>query len=141
MSVWKQRPDLDLLNSMMAGTMMEHLGIIVTEIGDDYIAAEMEISPRSLQPMGLLHGGASAAISESMGSIAGVLILDDVSTESIVGVELNVNHLRSAKSGVVRAITKPIKIGRSLQVWNTEIYDDTERLLCVSRLTTMRLTN
>ncbi len=126
---------------MMAGTMMSHLGIIVTDIGDDYIVAEMEISPSSRQPMGLLHGGASAAISESMGSIAGVLILDDITTESIVGVELNVNHLRSAKSGVVKAITKPIKIGRSLQVWNTEIYDDQDRLLCVSRLTTMRLSS
>lgn len=140
-SIWKYRPDLHVLNQMMANTMMDHLGIVVTEIGDNHIAAKMEITSKSRQPMGLLHGGASAAISESMGSIAGVLILDDITKESIVGVELNANHLRSAKSGIVRAVTKPVKIGRRLQVWNTEITDRKGQLLCVSRLTTMRVAN
>lgn len=91
--------------------------------------------------MGLLHGGATAALSESMGSIAGVLILENPSQQAIVGIELNINHLKSVTSGRVHSITRPVRIGRRIQVWNTDIYDDNENHISTSRLTTMIVEN
>jgi len=137
--IWKHRPELEVLNGMLKNTMVEHLDIVITEIGDDYIKATMPVQSKSKQPMGLLHGGASAALSESIGSVAGVLIVDDIMKEQIVGVELNANHLRPVKEGSVYSITKPIKVGRRIQVWNTEIFDESHNLICTSRLTTMRI--
>ena len=137
MSIWKNNPTLEALNDIGKGSLPEHLGIEFTEVGPDYIKAKMPVDQRTKQPMGLLHGGASAALSETMGSIAGVLIIEDMSKQSIVGIEINANHLRSAKSGYVYATTKPVKIGRRLQVWNTDIHDDQGKLICTSRLTTM----
>lgn len=135
--MWKTNPTLESLNDIGRGSLSEHLGIEFTEVGSDYIKARMPVDHRTKQPMGLLHGGASAALSETMGSIAGVLIIEDMSKQSIVGIEINANHLSSAKSGYVHATTKPVKIGRRLQVWNTEIHDDEGKLICTSRLTTM----
>jgi len=137
MSIWKTSPTLEALNDIGRSSMPGHLGIEFTEVGKDYIKAKMPVDQRTKQPMGLLHGGASAALSETMGSVAGVLIIDDMSKQSIVGIEINANHLRSAKSGHVYATTRPIKIGKRLQVWNTEIHDDDGKLICTSRLTTM----
>lgn len=137
MSIWKTNPSLESLNDIGKGSLPSHLGIEFTEVGPDYIKAKMPVDYRTKQPMGLLHGGASAALSETMGSVAGVLIIEDMTKQSIVGIEINANHLRSAKSGYVYATTKPIKIGRRLQVWNTEIHDDDDKLICTSRLTTM----
>ena len=137
MSIWKTNPTLEVLNDLGRGGLAEHLGIEFTEIGADYIKAKMPVDHRTKQPMGLLHGGASAALSETMGSIAGVLLINNPSKHSIVGIEINANHLRSAKSGYVYATTTPIKIGRQLQVWNTEIIDEAGKLICISRLTTM----
>lgn len=137
MSIWKTNPTLEALNDIGKGSLPGHLGIEFTEVGDDYIKARMPVDQRTKQPMGLLHGGASAALSETMGSIAGVLIIEDMTKQSIVGIEINANHLRSAKSGYVHATTKPVKIGRRLQVWNTDIHDDEGKLICTSRLTTM----
>ena len=137
MSIWKTNPTLEYLNELGRGSLQEHLGIEFTEIGTDYIKARMPVDHRTKQPMGLIHGGASAALSETMGSIAGVLIIEDMTKQSIVGIEINANHLSSAKSGYVYATTKPVKIGRRLQVWNTEIHDEDEKLICTSRLTTM----
>lgn len=139
--VWKHKPSLDILNEMMKNTLVEHLGIQIVEIGDNYIKATMPVESRTKQPMGLLHGGASAAMSESIGSIAGVLILEDAMKEQIVGVELNANHLKSARSGMVYSITKPIRIGNKIQVWNTDIYNEKDELVCTSRLTTLKITN
>ena len=139
--IWKNKPTLEFINAISKNTMLEHLEIRIVEVGDDYIKATMPVNANSKQPMGLLHGGASVALSESMGSIAGVLILDDITKESIVGVEINANHLRSVRSGEVYSITKPIRIGRSIQVWNTDIFDSEDRLVCTSRLTTMRIQN
>ena len=139
--IWKNKPTLEFINAISKNTMLEHLEIRIVEVGDDYIKATMPVNAKSKQPMGLLHGGASVALSESMGSIAGVLILDDITKESIVGVEINANHLRSVRSGEVYSITKPIRIGRSIQVWNTDIFDSEDRLVCTSRLTTMRIQN
>lgn len=137
--IWKNKPTLDGLNSILKDTMVEHLGISVVEVGEDYIKATMPVNNKTKQPMGLLHGGASAALSESMGSVAAVLIVEDPLKEQIVGVELNANHLKAVRSGVVTSITKPIRIGRRIQVWNTDIYDENEHLVCTSRLTTMRI--
>lgn len=137
--IWKNKPTLDGLNRILKDTMVEHLGISVVEVGEDYIKATMPVNNKTKQPMGLLHGGASAALSESMGSVAAVLIVEDPLKEQIVGVELNANHLKAVRSGVVTSITKPIRIGRRIQVWNTDIYDENEHLVCTSRLTTMRI--
>ena len=135
--MWKTNPTLEALNDIGIGSLPEHLGIEFIEVGPDYIKARMPVDHRTKQPMGLLHGGASAALSETMGSIAGVLIIEDMTKQSIVGVEINANHLSAAKSGYVYATTKPVKIGRRLQVWNTEIHDEDGKLICTSRLTTM----
>lgn len=135
--IWKNNPTIEGLNSISKGCMVEHLGIEVVEIGDDFIKAKMPVDEKTKQPMGLLHGGASVALSESMGSFASVLILENPVEYSTVGVEINANHLKAVKSGYVYSITKPVRIGRKIQVWNTEIFDENDQLICISRLTTM----
>ena len=139
--IWKNNPTIEALNNFAKGNMMEHLGIEIIEIGENYIKAKMPVDHRTKQPLGLLHGGASVALSESMGSIASVLILEDQLQNSIVGIEINANHLKAVREGFVYSITKPIRIGRKIQVWNTEIYDENDSLVCSSRLTTMTITN
>jgi len=138
--IWKNNPKVEALNMMAEGNMVSHLGIEIMEIGKDYLKAKMPVDNRTKQPMGLLHGGASVALSETMGSFASVLILDDPMKHSIVGVEINANHLKAVRTGYVYSLTKPIRIGRKIQVWNTEIFDENDNLLCVSRLTTMTIT-
>lgn len=137
--IWKIKPDLSILNAIGQNTMVSHLGIEVIEVGDDFIRAKMPVDHRTKQPMGLLHGGASVALSESMGSIAAFLTVDDITKTPAVGVEINANHLKSARSGHVYAKTTPIRIGRTIQVWNTEITDEQDNLVCTSRLTVMIL--
>jgi len=139
--IWKNNPTLEAINMINKNTLVDHLGIEFTEVGDDYIKARMPVDQRTKQPMGLLHGGASAALSETMGSIAGVLIIEDPTKESIVGIEISATHLRSASKGYVHCTTTPVKIGRRIQVWKSEIHDDDENLLCVSQLTTMIIQN
>lgn len=137
--IWKQEPNIERLNAIAQNTLVSHLGIKVVEVGDDYIKATMPVMSHTKQPMGLLHGGASVALSESMGSFASVLICEDLSKEAIVGVEINANHLKSVRSGLVTSITKPVRIGKKIQVWNTEIFNDKGQLVCTSRLTTMKI--
>lgn len=96
----------------------------------------MPVDHRTKQPMGLLHGGASVVLSESMGSIGSWLVVGDHS-KKVVGIEVNANHLKSAHQGHVYGVTKPVKLGKSLHIWNTEIYDENETLICISRLTVM----
>jgi len=103
--IWKHKPELEVINNMMKNTLVEHLGIEIIEIGDDYIKATMPVDSRTKQPMGLLHGGASVALSESIGSVAGVLIVDDIMKEQIVGVEINANHLKTVRGGKVTSVT------------------------------------
>lgn len=135
--IWKNNPTVEALNMMSKGNMVEHLGIEITEIGEDCLKAKMPVDHRTKQPLGLLHGGASVALSESIGSFASVLILENPLKFTIVGVEVNANHLKAVRSGYVHSVTKPIRIGRKIQVWNTEIYDEDQNLVCISRLTTM----
>ena len=138
MKIWKQAFTLEGVNAIGQNTLVEHLGIQFIEIGDDYVIAQMPVNHRTVQPMRILHGGASVALAESMGSVAGVLCLDDPNTQTIVGVEINANHLRPVpEGGTVYAKASPIRIGRKIQVWNIDISDQNERLVCVSRLTIM----
>jgi len=120
---------------MSKNTLVEHLGIEFTEIGDDYLIARMPVDKRTHQPVGLLHGGASVALAESMGSTASVLCLDDMTTHSVVGVEINANHLKSVRTGWVYGTVKAIRVGRRIQVWNIDIRNEAGDLCCVSRLT------
>lgn len=133
--IWKHHLSLSQVNSFAANTAMEHLGIEVTEIGPDFITAKMPVDHRTKQPLGLLHGGASVLLAESLGSFASFLCIEDTSKYMSVGVEINANHLRSVSDGYVWGTARPVRIGRLIQVWNIEIIDDQERLICTSRLT------
>lgn len=134
--IWKIKPELNAINNFNENTLVSHLGIEIIEIGADYIKSKMPVDHRTRQPMGLLHGGASAVLSESVGSMASWLVVADTN-KSIVGIEINANHLKSAASGYVFGLTRPVKLGKTLQVWNTEISNESGELVCVSRLTTM----
>jgi 1,4-dihydroxy-2-naphthoyl-CoA hydrolase len=132
--IWKKPIDLQSLNEWHQNTMQQHIGIQFTEIGDDYIKATMPVDNRTKQPMGLLHGGASVALAESLGSVASVLCVDP-EKQTVVGLEINANHIKTAKEGFVTGITKPIHLGRSTQVWEIRIYNEAEQLVCISRIT------
>lgn len=114
--------------------MVEHLGIRFTEIGDNYIIASMPVDRRTVQPAGLLHGGASVALAESIGSVGAYLCVDPEKFDC-VGLEINANHLRSKTSGTVYGKGKPLHIGRKIQVWEIKIRDEEDKLICVSRIT------
>ena len=115
-------------------TMGEHLGMLFTELGADYLKATMPVDHRTQQPYGLLHGGASVALAETLGSVGAALVVDHQQF-ICVGQEINANHLRSVRSGLVTGIAKPVHIGASSQVWEIRIYDEREKLVCISRLT------
>ena len=134
MSIWVRQPTLDALNAMCRGTMMEHLEIRFTEVGEDFVAATMPVDARTHQPFGLLHGGASAALAETLGSAAANFCCDPT-THYAVGLEINANHLRAVRSGIVTGIGRALHLGRRTQVWEMRITDDAGRLVCVSRLT------
>jgi len=138
--IWKVKPNIEVLQSINKNTLVDHLGIEFTEVGDDYIIAKMPVDHRTKQPMGLLHGGASAALAETLGSIAAFAISEDPMTQSVVGLEINANHIKSAKSGWVYGKVTPIKIGRTVQVWQIDITNEDQVLTCRSRLTTMSVT-
>ncbi len=133
-TIWKQPATLEALNRMAEGNMMGHLGIRFIEIGDDYLVATMPVDQRTQQPFGLLHGGASVALAESMGSVGSHLCID-TDRYYCVGLEINANHIRAVRSGQVKGVARPLHIGRRTQVWDIRIYDEQERLVCVSRLT------
>ena len=120
---------------MSKGNMIEHLGIEFTEIQAGYIKAKMPVDHRTKQPLGLLHGGASVVLAETMGSTAVVLALKDPMKETGVGVEINANHLKSARGGYVIGTCVPLRIGRTLHVYEIKIHDEEENLICASRLT------
>ncbi len=124
----------DRINAMSKGNMMEHLGIVCTEVGKDYIIATMPVDHRTQQPYGLLHGGASVVLAETLGSIGAHCTIDH-QKQYAVGLDINANHVRSAKSGLVTGITKPIHIGRKTQVWEIKIHDQNQKLICISRIT------
>ncbi|GAB4376385.1 MAG: hotdog fold thioesterase [Salibacteraceae bacterium] len=134
MSIWHKTPTLDQINAMRRGTLLETLDIRFTEIGDDYLAGDMPVDHRTIQTYGILHGGASVALAETLGSVAAHLAADN-DRYFTVGMEINANHLRPATHGRVSGIAKPIHIGHSTQVWSIEIKNDDGKLVCISRLT------
>jgi 1,4-dihydroxy-2-naphthoyl-CoA hydrolase len=135
MSIWfKKDINLEKLNQFSTNTMNELLGIRITELGENYIKATMPVDKRTHQAYGILHGGASAALAETLGSIGSVIIVDP--EEYIcVGVEINANHIRSVRDGFVTGTAVPLHIGASSHVWEIRIVDKNEKLVCVSRLT------
>lgn len=130
---------LSQMNDLSKGTMVEHLGIIYTEIGYDYLVGTMPVDGHTKQPFGLLHGGASAAFAETLGSIASASMVDPA-THTIVGVEINATHVKKAKSGLVTGRASLISRSRKLHVWEVKISNSDGELVCVSRLTVMVIT-
>ena len=134
MGIWFREFSLDELNAMSRGNLGEHLGIIFTGIGADFLSATMPVEGRTRQPAGLLHGGASVALAEHLGSVAANLCVDSDRTYC-VGQEINANHLRGVRSGTVTAVTRPLHLGRRSQVWEIRISTGEGELICISRLT------
>ena len=122
------------INDGIQNTMTSTIGIEITDIGDNFICGKMPVDERTIQPFGLLHGGASAALAETLGSIAGGIKVYQ-NNETVVGIEINANHLKSARDGWVYGKASPIRIGKKIQVWNIEITNESNDLICVSRLT------
>ncbi len=133
MSIWKTNYDGMDPDQFIKNTMVQHLGIQITHVGDDFLEATMPVDHRTHQPYGILHGGASVALAETIGSFAAHMAAEP--GHLCVGLEINANHIRSIKSGTVTGIGKPIHIGRSTQVWQIKIVDEKKRLICISRLT------
>ena len=126
--------DIDKINNFNSKTMVGHIGIEILEANNEYVRGRMPVDKRTIQPYGLLHGGASVAFAESLGSYAGSLHVN-WEKEAVVGIEINANHLKSVRSGYVFGKATPIKIGKKIHVWNIEITNENEDLICISRLT------
>lgn len=125
---------LENLAELAKNTMGEYIGIEFTEIGEAYLKGRMPVDHRTNQPYGLLHGGASCVLAETLGSIASALVIDQ-SQFMCVGLEINANHIRSARSGFVTGTASPLHLGKSTHVWDIKINDEEKKLVCVSRLT------
>ncbi len=134
MSIWRQQPELTALNALSKNTIVELLDIRFEAFDDESLTASMVIDPRTHQPYGLLHGGASVVLAETLGSTASYLCIDS-STFYCVGLEVNANHLRGLRSGRVTAVARPLHLGRTTQVWDIRLSGDDGKLSCVSRLT------
>lgn len=133
-AIWKKPFDLEKLNSFEQKAMPGHLGIEFIEIGPDYLKATMPVDHRTKQPFGVLHGGASVVLAETLGSVAGYFCLEKGGGHC-VGLDINSNHLRPVSEGVVTGITRPYHLGRTTQVWHIEIHNEAGKLVNVSRLT------
>ena len=136
--IWKKKIEIKKINENQSNTMAEFLNIIVTDVGKDFIKAKMPVNEKTKQPFGILNGGASVTLAETIGSIASNLCLID--PFYAVGIEINANHIKSVSSGHVIGITRPIHLGKSTHVWETRLTQN-ERITCISRLTTAVLKN
>ena len=134
MSIWLQQPELTALNALSKNTIVELLDIRFEAFDDDSLTASMVVDPRTHQPYGLLHGGASVVLAETLGSTASYLCIDS-RRFYCVGLEVNANHLRGLRSGRVTAVARPLHLGRTTQVWDIRLSGDDGKLSCVSRLT------
>jgi len=134
MTIWRSLRSVEELNSGRAGTMLEQLGIEFTEISDEFIRGTMPVDGRTRQPYGLLHGGASVALAETLGSMGAAMCID-TGEYQCVGQEINANHLRPARSGLVTGTARPVHLGGRTQVWTIDIVNELRRLVCTSRLT------
>ncbi len=134
MAIWKQDTDLARINGWSANTMMQTLGIELTAVGEDWLRGTMPVDHRTHQPYGLLHGGASVVLAETLGSTAAMLTLDPA-VELAVGLDINANHVRGVRGGIVTGTATAVHLGRSTQVWEIRIVSDEDALVCISRLT------
>ena len=132
--IWKFKPDIAALNQTGQNTAVSHLGIQFSAIGDDWLEATMPVDARTKQPAGILHGGATALLAETLGSVSSVLIIDWPKQQA-VGIELNISHLRSASQGMVTGRATPIRIGRRTHVWDIRVRDEEDKLVAIARLT------
>ncbi|HHJ06991.1 MAG TPA: hotdog fold thioesterase [Anaerolineae bacterium] len=127
---------LEMLQAIAQNTMSDHLGIEFTGVGEDFITAKMPVDQRTKQPFGILHGGASVALAETLGSVASSLRID-LNKAYPVGLEINANHIRSVSEGYVYGTARPLHLGRRTHVWDIQIVNEDKKLVCVSRLTVM----
>jgi 1,4-dihydroxy-2-naphthoyl-CoA hydrolase len=134
MPIFKAEVTLKMLNQMSGNTMLQHIGIQFTKIGDGTIEARMPVDHRTHQPFGILHGGASVALAETLGSVAAMCCLDS-STQYCVGLDINANHIKSVRDGFVIGTVKPIHVGKKTHVWEIKITTEKEELVCISRIT------
>lgn len=133
MSIWKHQATVADINALCKGTMCEHVGLVITELGDDYIKATMPVDVRTQQHMGIIHGGASVVLAETLGSIGAGLCCPE--GFHIVGLDINANHIRAGKPPFVTGTARPIHVGSSTSVWEIRITDVDDKLVCISRLT------
>jgi 1,4-dihydroxy-2-naphthoyl-CoA hydrolase len=133
MSIWKQQATLAEINELCKGTMCEHVGMVVTELGPDYIKATLPVDERTRQHMGIIHGGASVVLAETIGSIGSGLCCPE--GYYIVGLDINANHLRAGRPPYVTGTARPLHIGSSTMVWEIKITDVNDKLVCIARLT------
>ena len=134
MGIFKERTSIEAVNGWSKNTLSERLGIEFITIGDDFLEARMPVDSRTHQPFGLLHGGASVALAETMGSVAATLCVDNTK-QYCVGLEINANHLKGVRQGFVKGITRPLHLGKKTQVWEIRITNELNELICVSRIT------
>lgn len=134
MSIWFKNSKVEEINERAKGTLSDHLGIKFTEMGEDFLVATMPIDPKTSQPMGIMHGGASSALAETVASAAGNYCIDQEKFVC-VGLDININHLKPVSSGEVKAIAKPYHLGKSTQVWEIKIYNKEKTLTTIGRLT------
>ncbi len=132
--IWTTPISVEEINKRARHSLSDHLGIEFTEIGDEHLTATMPIDPRTVQPMGILHGGASGALAETVGSAAANYCIDQ-NVKMCVGLELNINHLRQVRIGKVTGVAKPLHLGKTTQVWEIKIYNEERVLVAISRLT------
>lgn len=133
-SIWYQQPNLDYINSLNKNTLGQNLGIEFIEVGDDFISATMPVDERTIQPFGLLHGGANVALAETLGSVASLCVIDKEAFIA-VGIEINANHIKAVLSGKVKGVCRPLNISGRNHIWDIKIYNETNELSCVSRFT------
>src|SRR5208283_2957810 len=131
MPIWQSQVTLDGIRGRIKNTLVEYLGIEFVEIGEDFLKARMPVDHRTKQTTGILHGGASVVLAETLGSVAASYCIDR-EKKRIVGLEINANHIRPISEGWVTGVTKPIHVGNATQVWEIKIYSDQEKLVCVS---------
>ncbi|HYW03528.1 MAG TPA: hotdog fold thioesterase [Gammaproteobacteria bacterium] len=135
MSIWFQQLGLGQVADAVDRYLAAHLGIRVTGMGEDYLEGTMPVDDRTRMPLGLLHGGASCVLAESLASYASYLCIDPA-RYGVVGLEINASHLRGVPGGMVTGVCRPMRLGRSSHVWSIEIRDDRDRMVCISRMTT-----
>ena len=138
MKIWKQEFTLDGLRSISSNTLVDNFDITFVESGEDYLVAEMPVTHKNVQPMRILHGGASVALAETVGSIGSALCIENPMTHHAVGLEINANHLRSVpEGGTVRAKATAVHIGSTTHIWQIDLTNEANQLVCTSRLTMM----